>query len=174
VRLLNGDWKTWKAEGYPTTREVPPPATPTAFQAKPITRDLVTTQQVLDSLKHHDLQIVDARSEGEYCGIDKHKNKRAGAIPGAKHLEWSDLIDERTDRFKSPQALRRLFAQAGIDLRRPTASHCQSGGRASVMAFGLELMGAKDVRNYYAGWSQWGNRSDTPIVVPKKPRVVGK
>ena len=36
------------------------------------------------------------------------------------------------------------------------------------MAFGLELMGAGDVRNYYAGWSQWGNRDDTPVAVPKK------
>ena len=168
ARLLDGGWKTWKAEDYPTTRDVPAPATPTALKAEAITRQLATLRQVVDSLKHHDLQIVDARSQDEHCGIDKRKNKRAGAIPGAKHLQWSDLIDKTTDRFKSPEELRRLFDQAGIDLQRPTASHCQSGGRASVMAFGLELMGTGDVRNYYAGWSQWGNRDDTPVAVPKK------
>jgi 3-mercaptopyruvate sulfurtransferase SseA len=37
------------------------------------------------------------------------------------------------------------------------------------MAFGLELMGAKHVGNYYAGWSEWGNAEDTPIA-PGKPR----
>ena len=58
--------------------------------------------------------------------------------------------------------------EAGIDLNRPTASHCQSGGRASVMAFGLELMGAQDVRNYYRGWSEWGNVEDTPVEPGKK------
>jgi 3-mercaptopyruvate sulfurtransferase SseA len=36
------------------------------------------------------------------------------------------------------------------------------------MAFGLELMGAKDVRNYYKGWSEWGNADDTLIVPGKK------
>jgi thiosulfate/3-mercaptopyruvate sulfurtransferase len=111
---------------------------------------------------------VDARSEDEFCGINKRDNKRGGAIPGAKHLEWSDLIDQETNRFKSPAELKRLFEQAGIDLTRPTASHCNGGGRAAVMAFGLELMGANEVRNYYRGWGEWGNAQDTPIIVPEK------
>ena len=38
------------------------------------------------------------------------------------------------------------------------------------MAFGLELMGAKDVRNYYRGWDEWGNSEDTPVTVPKKAK----
>lgn len=40
------------------------------------------------------------------------------------------------------------------------------------MAFGLELMGAKDVSNYYKSWSEWGNAEDTPVAKPepkKKP-----
>ena len=36
------------------------------------------------------------------------------------------------------------------------------------MAFGMELMGANDVSNYYRSWSEWGNSGDTPIVKPKK------
>jgi 3-mercaptopyruvate sulfurtransferase SseA len=50
---------------------------------------------------------------------------------------------------------------------------CQSGGRASVMPFGLELMGTKDVANYYAGWSEWGNADDTPIKT-RGPSGAGK
>jgi thiosulfate/3-mercaptopyruvate sulfurtransferase len=89
--------------------------------------------------------------------------KRGGAIPGAKHLEWSDLLDKKTQRFKSPAALSRLFKQAGIDPKKPAVTYCQSGGRASVMAFALELMGAKGVQNYYPGWAEWGNAADTPV-----------
>ena len=122
------------------------------------------------SLKDSSLQIVDARSEGEFCGTDKLKNKRGGAIPGAKHLEWIDLIDKETQRFKTPDQLRKLFADAEISLDRPTATHCQSGGRASVMAFGMELMGAASVANYYASWGEWGNADDTPIVAGKRRR----
>jgi thiosulfate/3-mercaptopyruvate sulfurtransferase len=117
----------------------------------------------LSSLTGQKLQIVDARSKAEFCGVDVLSNKRAGAIPGAKQLEWSDLIDKETQRFKSAAELSRLLASAGIDLIHPTVTHCQSGGRASVMAFGLELMGAKDVSNYYRSWSEWGNSADTPI-----------
>ena len=90
------------------------------------------------------------------------------AIPGAKHLEWIDLIDKQTQRFKAADQLRTLFAAAEIKLDRPTATHCQGGGRAAVMAFGMELMGASSVANYYASWGEWGNADDTPIV-PGKP-----
>ena len=122
-------------------------------------------EQILSQLSDGELQIVDSRSEGEFCGIEMRDNLKGGAIPGAKHLDWVNLIDQQTHRFKSPEELRRLFAEAKIDLNRPTASHCQSGGRASVMAFALELMGAPDSRNYYKGWSEWGNSEDAPVVV---------
>ena len=51
------------------------------FAAKPRSQRLATKGLVLASLKDSSLQIVDARSEGEFCGADKRKNKRAGAIP---------------------------------------------------------------------------------------------
>jgi thiosulfate/3-mercaptopyruvate sulfurtransferase len=167
AHLLNGTWKQWQAEGRPTSHETPAVA-PVAFAAQPHAERLATKAQVLDSLAGRTLQIVDSRSENEFCGLEKLKNSRGGAIPGAKHLEWSDLIDQSTHRFKRPDELQAIFRKAGIDLQRPTASHCQSGGRASVMVFGLELMGAGDVSNYYHGWSEWGNSADTPIVVPER------
>ena len=122
VRLLNGGWKTWTAERFPTTNETPsfrgdrPSSRPTARVER-----LANKQQMLDLLHDKGVQIVDARSEKEFCGIDAQKNKRAGNIPGAKHLEWSDLIDQQTHRFKTSDELRALFAKAGIDLTQPTA-----------------------------------------------------
>ena len=143
---------------------------PVTFAAKARGGRLATKDQILKSLDGGDLQVVDARSEKDFCGIDKLANKRAGAIPGAKHLEWTDLLDKETHRFKSPAELKKLFDAAGIKLDRPMATHCQSGGRAAVMAFGLELMGAEDVGNHYRIWSEWGNAEDTPVVTPmKKP-----
>lgn len=168
VRLLNGGWKGWKSAGMPTTEKTPSPASPVKFTATTHAKRLATMEQILDLLPVNPLQIVDARSEDEFCGIDKKGTKRGGAIPGAKHLEWSDLIDQKTQRFKSAEQLRQIFDEANIDLNRPTASHCQSGGRASVVAFGLELMGAKDVRNYYRGWGEWGNAENAPVMVSEK------
>jgi len=168
ARLLNGGWQAWLSAGLATSAAQPEPAREADFQAVPRKRRLVTTGRLLDALPKGRLQVVDARSNDEFCGIDKKDNQRAGAIPGAKHLEWIDLIDQDTGRFKSADELARLFREAGIDLDQPTATHCGSGGRASVMAFGMELMGAGDVRNYYAGWSEWGNSQETPVVVPEE------
>jgi thiosulfate/3-mercaptopyruvate sulfurtransferase len=169
VRLLNGGWRAWTEAALPAQRDVPPAPTATRFLAKPQAERLATKQKLLESLKDRSVQIIDARSEGEFCGTEKSNNKRAGAIPGAKHLEWIDLLDKKSQRFKSADEITKLFSDAGIDLNEKTAAHCQSGGRASVMAFSLELMGAKDVSNYYRSWSEWGNADDTPIV-PGKPK----
>jgi thiosulfate/3-mercaptopyruvate sulfurtransferase len=166
AHLLNGGWVGWKAGGYPVQEgEVKPKAV--AFDAKAQRDRLATKAELLRALKLGGLQIIDTRSEAEFCGTAKLSNKRGGAIPGAKHLEWIDLIDKKTQRFKPAGELRKLFADAGISLKKPAATHCQSGGRASVMAFGMELMGAKQVSNYYPGWSEWGNLPDTPIVPGK-------
>jgi thiosulfate/3-mercaptopyruvate sulfurtransferase len=169
--LLNGGWAGWKAAGVPIEAGKPQAPAASTFEATPQVKRLATKGQLLDALKDKSLQIVDARSEGEFCGIDQQTNKHAGAIPGAKHLEWIDLIDKQTQRFKTAEQIRLLFREAGIALQRPTATHCQSGGRAAVMAFAMELMGASDVSNYYPGWGEWGNADDTPIVVePSKTK----
>ncbi len=165
VRLLNGGWVGWKAAGLPLETDKPQAPTPKIFQATPYAKRLATKKQLMDALKSKSLQIVDARSQAEFCGIDKYSNKHAGAIPDAKHLEWIDLIDGNTQRFKTADQLAAIFREAGIGLEKPTATHCQSGGRASVMDFAMELMGATKVRNYYAGWGEWGNADDTPIVM---------
>jgi thiosulfate/3-mercaptopyruvate sulfurtransferase len=167
VRLLNGGWKGWKAAGGKVERTAnEPKAVEPRLEAHP--GRLATKGEILDWLREkRGPQIVDTRTTGEFCGADR-RAKRAGAIPGAKHLEWGDTIDRKTGRFKKPAELARLFKEAGVDLSRPAATYCQSGGRASVMAFALELMGGEGVRNYYRSWSEWGNDPDTPVVRPRK------
>jgi thiosulfate/3-mercaptopyruvate sulfurtransferase len=165
VRLLNGGWRGWLAAGGPVSRETPA-VTPAEVKLNPHKKRLATKGQLLESLKAHPVQIIDARSDAEYCGT-AHTAKRNGAIPGAVHLEWKDVINPLTDRFKKPAELTRLLRAAHIDLDRPAVTHCQSGGRASVVAFALELMGGKDVRNYYRSWAEWGNAADTPVETPR-------
>ena len=174
VRLLNGGWNGWADAGLPVSTDSPEIA-PSDFRPAPRPSLLQGTADVLGAVKGGSgVQVVDARSEAEHCGDDPLKNARAGAIPGARHLEWSDLLDKETARFKPAEDLQRLFAEAGIDPTRPTVTHCQSGGRASVMAFGLELMGGDRVSNYYRGWSEWGNSDETPVEMPEETKAKGK
>jgi thiosulfate/3-mercaptopyruvate sulfurtransferase len=167
ARLLNGGSQGWDAAGRPVEKAAGR-AKPSEFVATPHPERLATKQQLLGQIRGGTWQIVDARSDGEYCGIASHGAKKAGSIPGAKHLDWVELIDKETHRFKPAAEIGRLLRSARIELDRPSAAYCQSGGRASVMAFAMELMGADQVRNYYGSWQEWGNAEDTPVVKPAK------
>jgi thiosulfate/3-mercaptopyruvate sulfurtransferase len=165
VRIVNGGWKAYTAAKLPGQKEA---ATATAepHDWKPDTARVASKNDVLEQLKSGG--IVDARTDAEFLGQEKLKNKKAGCVPGAVHIEWSDFLDPKTDKFVAPPDLAKLVKDRKVDLEKPNITYCQGGGRAAVAAFGLELAGAKNVRNYYASWAEWGNDPDTPVEVKKK------
>jgi thiosulfate/3-mercaptopyruvate sulfurtransferase len=166
VRLLNGGWRAWQTSGGKITKDRPRFAV-TNVKLTPLSGRLAVKKDLLESLKQKPPQIIDARSRREFTGEMNHA-KRGGSIPGAIHREWSDVLDIKTGRFKSPAELTRIFKDSGIDPDKPCVTYCQSGGRAAVMTFALELMGAPNVRNYYRSWAEWGNDDATPIAKPNK------
>ncbi|MFO0814402.1 MAG: rhodanese-like domain-containing protein [Gemmatales bacterium] len=161
VRLLHGMWTGWKEAGYPQDTKL---IVSIRSDFKPQTQGsrLATKKDVLQSLSTKSEGIVDARTIDEHLG-KKNLSKHGGCIPGAKNLDWEQLVDVKTSRFKTPAELKELFAQAKIDVAAPQIAHCQGGGRSSVMNFAMELMGATSVRNYHASWGEWGNSDDVPI-----------
>ena len=166
VRLLNGGWTAWTDGKYPIEKRENTAEVKVESWKK--TKPAVSTKSdILGILRDKSAQILDARTEGEFCG-ETETAKRAGTIPGAVRLEWSDLLDPKTKKFKPPGELKKMIVDRKIDLSKPAVTFCQSGGRASVLAFGLELMGGKDVRNYYRSWSEWGNAEETPIEKGKR------
>jgi thiosulfate/3-mercaptopyruvate sulfurtransferase len=160
VRLLNGGWKAYTLAKLPEQKEATT-ATAEPHDWKPDTTRLADKQLVLEEYKNGCV-CIDARSSGEFRG-ERALAKNGGRIPGAIHLEWSELLDPKTDKFLPQQKIQLLLKERHIDLNKPQITYCQSGGRAAVVAFGLELAGASNVRNYYRSWSEWGNSDDTPI-----------
>lgn len=160
VRVLNGGWKAWTAAKLPTENSQSA-AVAEPHDWKPDPSRLADKKHVLEQLKGG-AKCVDARTKGEFTG-EKALAKKGGRIPGATHLEWVDLLDPKTDKFLPPAGLLKLVKGHNIDLDKPQITYCQGGGRAAVVAFGLELAGAKDVRNYYPSWGEWGNADDTPV-----------
>jgi len=61
------------------------------------------------------------------------------------------------------EALSALFDATGINRVRPVITTCGSGITACVLAFGLHLLGHRDVAVYDGSWAEWGSRDDTPI-----------
>ena len=166
VRLLNGGWAAYTAaNGEVEKTAAKATADPHDWKVAP--ERVATKEELLELLKDGTATVVDARSDGEFTG-EKLASKRGGHVPGAAHLEWTDLLDPKTGEFKPAGELAKLIADRKIDLSKRCVTYCQGGGRAAVMAFGLRLMGADDVRNYYRSWGEWGNDPDTPVAKPAK------
>lgn len=165
VRVMNGGWDAYLLAGGRVVKEADlADADPVDW--KPADR-LATKADTLAATqgKPAGVQIVDARTGDEYRGEQKTA-KKAGHIPGAVSAEWTEFVDTNTQRFKSPAEIAAVLAERKIDLGKPAVTYCQAGGRSAVAAFALELMGADGVRNYYRGWSEWGNEPDTPVTGP--------
>ncbi len=162
VALMDGNFSLWKKEDRPVTSDVPkvdPKAFPVRFQAD----RLATREDVARLLKSPgETKVLDARTEGEYLGTRK-LSKKAGRIPDACRLEWVELVD-KDGRFLKSDALRAKLDKVGVKAGSPVVTHCQGGGRASVDAFASESVG-HPTRNYYLGWSDWGNADDTPAEI---------
>ena len=159
VSLLDGGWRAWQAAGYPVATQTPQ-RDPRKFESRFQRERLMDTAELLSELDHPRLQVLDTRSRGEYTGEDV-KGSRAGRVPGAVHLEWIELLDE-SGRFKQPTELKTLLAERGIKASGLVVTYCYSGGRASVAAFALELLGRPQVKNYYCGWQEWSAAEQAP------------
>jgi thiosulfate/3-mercaptopyruvate sulfurtransferase len=159
VGLVNGGFPLWLKEQRPVTvetRRVDPRRFPVGFRSD----RLATRSDVLEALKQRKGLVVDARSDAEHTGATK-RSKRGGRIPTACPLEWTRLVDA-DGRFLDEPLLKAMLVKAGIRAGEPIITHCQGGGRASVDAFVFERLGFP-TRNYYLGWSDWGNADDTPV-----------
>jgi thiosulfate/3-mercaptopyruvate sulfurtransferase len=126
---------------------------------------LATREDALEAIKTGSDQIIDARTLEEYTGA-KALTRRGGHMPGACRLEWTELVD-KDGRFLDPGVLKSKLAASGVKSSAAIA-HCQSGGRSSVDTFVLERLGIA-TRNYYLGWSDWGNAEDTPVASGDPP-----
>jgi thiosulfate/3-mercaptopyruvate sulfurtransferase len=161
VGLLDGGFPLWATEKRPITTDVPA-IRPVPFSVSFRTARHATRADVLSALGSRSEVVIDARSDAEYAGEDK-RAKRAGHIPSACSLEWANLV--RPDgRFLDDSTLRAKLTKVGVRHDQSVITHCQSGGRASVNTFVLERLGFR-TRNYYLGWSDWGNAGETPVEV---------
>jgi thiosulfate/3-mercaptopyruvate sulfurtransferase len=163
VRVLDGGFGAWTRAAMPVTRDAAPP--PASQWLGTREADAIATwREVLAGTKRDDVVILDARSDGEYCGTTV-RAARGGAVPGAVHLEWTRSLGP-DGCFKPAAELRAMFEGAGVTPDREVITYCQGGYRAAHSYLALRLLGYPRVRNYVGSWKEWGDREDLPIEKP--------
>jgi thiosulfate/3-mercaptopyruvate sulfurtransferase len=153
VAILDGGFQKWLAEGRPVESGDPPPRN-AGFEVEERRDEVVTKQQILAG---EGSPLLDARGAGRFEGTepDPRPGVEPGHIPGARNLPFASLYNE-DGTFKSPEDLRRLFAEAGIDPAHPFTASCGSGVTANSLIFAAHLIGSDGNRLYDGSWSEWG------------------
>jgi len=154
VRYLDGGYAAWVAAGGAIDTD-PPSIESTEYTIVGVEEGLrVEGDWVLSQLgdEPYDMpaiQLVDARSEGEYA---------AGRIPSARSVNWTRNLNNGL--LRSESELEALYE--GMDPAMTTVTYCVSGWRGSFDWLTLTALGYDDVRLYDGSWNEWG-RGGFPV-----------
>jgi thiosulfate/3-mercaptopyruvate sulfurtransferase len=135
-----------------------------SFTAEP-RLELVPDAEAVAAARAEGVQLVDARSEGEYVGIyTGDRDERPGTIPGAKHLPYDWVAADGGARLRSAGALTQLFEARGIDPDKAQVHFCHSGNRAALSWFAAyAVLGNEEARLYDGSMMEWAQTTDRPV-----------
>lgn len=163
VYVLDGGFDRWKAEGRPVTAETTKIAS-CFFEVDCDPSRVVSFEEMRRIVDDKTAQIADARPAGRFAGTDPEPRPgvRGGHMPGARNVPATSL--SRDGSLLPLPELRAALEAAGLDLTKPVVTSCGSGVTAAVVSLALESVGHAEHRLYDGSWSEWGGRSDTPVV----------
>ena len=167
IAVLDGGFPKWQAEGHPV-EDLPPILRDRHMMVRRQNQMVKDVTQVSAASKLGESEIVDARSPGRFYGKDPEPRPglRAGHIPGSKNVFYKDLL-KADDTMKSPDEMRQVFLEAGVDLDKPVITSCGSGVTAAILSLGLTRMGKTDHSLYDGSWTEWGMFPTLPIATGK-------
>lgn len=169
VGILDGGLSQWLHDGLPVTTE-PVAVNPSEFTPRIQKQFLATLDDVVGAIGDSSIKLLDNRDKDEWRGISSSPYgidfaPRKGRIPGARWIEWYRFMDtdQEIPHFKSPEEIRSVCAQVGLDVDDDIIIYCFKGARASNTYIALQLAGFTRVRNYYGSWNEWSRNFELPI-----------
>jgi thiosulfate/3-mercaptopyruvate sulfurtransferase len=159
--ILDGGLPLWRAENRAVTDQVRE-VKPGVFTPRPNARLVVDASWVSANLGKPGIAIVDARAAKFYTGEEAGQMPRGGHIPSARSIPFSTVVDDKTNKFKSADALRTLFETAGVKENDSVATYCHIGQQASLLYFVARYLGY-DAHLYDGSFQDWSNRSELPV-----------
>jgi thiosulfate/3-mercaptopyruvate sulfurtransferase len=168
VKLLDGGRKKWELDSRELVTEVPSrPATSYKAQEQD-TSIRAFRDEVVNAIGNENL--IDVRSPDEFAGrllapahLPQEQAQRGGHVPTARNVPWSKAAED-DGTFKSDDALRTLYSDAGVDFGTDTIAYCRIGERSAHTWFVMhELLDQPNVKNYDGSWTEYGSLVGVPI-----------
>ena len=164
VAVLDGGLQHWQAAGLPVTAGEEPSHFQSNFELGTPLRQLVTADNVLQSLGQAAVQtVVDARAPARYRGETEPMDPVAGHIPGALNRPFTTNI-AADGRFKPKELLRAEFDELLQGRDATTVVHqCGSGVSALPNLIAMEVAGYAPTKLFAGSWSEWCSDASRPV-----------
>ena len=164
VMVLDGGLAKWRAEGRPLTDLPTRPQERhfTVRQNNLLHRELDQMRANLTSQARAGGRRALGRAASTPASRSRAPGLRSGHIPGAKNLHYAELVAADGTLKPAPE-LRRLLAEAGVDLGQPIVTSCGSGVSAALINLALFELGVRNAALYDGSWAEWGAQADTPV-----------
>ncbi|MCW2811054.1 MAG: sseA [Friedmanniella sp.] len=159
VRVLNGGYAAWMAEGRPSETGPAAPRTAGTFTGTPGHR----STRAADDLTGGRAVAVDVRAPERYTGETEPIDPVAGHIPGARNRPSMDNLGP-DGRLRAPADILARY----VDLERPVF-YCGSGITAAHTLLALESAGRHDGAIYPGSWSEWIRDPTRPVATGEQP-----
>lgn len=180
VKVLNGGFRKWRAEGRPLSTDVPS-YPPTAFVPCMRPNLRATKETVRAALGAPTTSIVDCTPSDMHAGKTPRRwGARLGHIPGAVSVPWlanalpedvagsseaskQALAGEDVYCYRPLEELERMYQAAGVTREKRIITYCDLGNAAANGAFVLTLLGYQDVAVYDGSFSEWSRDENLPV-----------
>lgn len=186
VKVLNGGFRKWRAEGRPLSTAVPSYA-PRTFVPRMRPDLRATKETVRAALGAPGTVIVDCMPTDMHAGrTPRPWGTRLGHIPGAVSVPWlanvlpEDVAASNEARlralagndvfsYRPLEELRRMYEAAGVVQGKRVITYCDIGHAASNAALVLTLLGYQDILVYDSSFSEWSRDESLPVESSVRP-----
>jgi thiosulfate/3-mercaptopyruvate sulfurtransferase len=190
VRVLDGGYAAWQAEGRPVTTDVPNPA-PGDVTVRAGHMPVVDADGAAELARTG--VLLDARAPERYRGEVEPIDPKAGHVPGARNAPFAAHTGE-DGRWRRPEELAAHFEEVGVaaatlraggsgaagsgaagSAQEPPAvgAYCGSGVTAASVVLALEVAGVTSpsapAALYAGSWSNWSADPRRPVATGDGP-----